>query len=184
MGNKCKLGRKRKYSNRKKGDHGKKIVRNVNATNDNDSDAGKSITTNFDENNCTTTNFDKTHPNISAISDSRERKQETTNAPENPPVIVADKGEFKKKEIVSYADHCEAIHDRTWEQDQYKRSAIAFVYTNHLFCPPQHEWWGKGGSIAKACDFLQLDYIRDRKTVSRVFLLLNLVCCHYGRIVP
>ena len=70
-------------------------------------------------------------------------------------------------------NNCQPVESRTWEMEQYKPYAIAFVFNHHIFCPPRCKWKGVGGSIAKACHFLDINYGENRVTVERVLGILE-----------
>ena len=168
MGRGCKLGRKRKYSNRpafvdRKNKNNRKIVR--------DEESVSSDTTNFASNDCVTTNFDKTNCNTTNFDKEWCDKNMDTPVPDlpmNSPVVIVtnNTGELEKKREEDFMFQ----ESRTWKEEQYKRSAVAFVFTNVLFFPPRSEWKGKDGAIEQTSKFLQLDNRTNRNLIYRVFL--------------
>ena len=195
MGKKSNLSRKRKYGNRKP------LVDRIKRNTEKILDViDKCDTTNFASMESVTTNFENTDDgtinvakmNCDILNKGTPTKSITIGGlPKNSPVAVTDTGEFEeknreRKKLGPYTESALVFEDKqtnqTWEEQQYRRSAIAFVFTNHLFCPPKHEWKGKDGSIMRACQFLELDFYSSRHVVQKVFEIVEYNMIPYRKV--
>ena len=105
----------------------------------------------------------------------RDENNNNTNndLPMLPPVVSVTTGERKKIEIKQVTVDLTNFEPSSWNEQQYKRSAVAFIYSNHLFYPPCSEWKGQFGAISKACKLLGINRNNNKRMVENVFLTIS-----------